>query len=290
LCGIKITTAGVAHYNNKVVDNWCYSNSLHGIHSDEETSLGGISGIGQTGLIISRNSCYSNTQFGICLGVYSANGFITNFIVEGNQVYSNGQYGIILQSIADATNNTRQGIVSNNNVYLNTLDGIAVASNVLDVSVNGNTSIGNSGSQISDAGTRTLKVANKTSITSPVWYEEGTWTPVDGSGQSLSLTVTAATYVKIGKMVYATFAITYPSNANGTGARVGGLPYTSQNSAAGMHPVSISFTTATGSPTGLVDTNAKTFGFYTTAGVQYTNLNLSTAIIRGTAIYEVATA
>ena len=119
-------------------------------------------------------------------------------------------------------------------------------------------------------------------------YEEGTWTPSDGSGAGLSLTVAAATYVRIGKMVYASFGVTYPATVSASNARVAGLPFTSQNSAVSIHPVSISFTTASGLFSGTVDNNAATFFLVASGGVVFSNTNLSGAILRGTAIYEVA--
>jgi hypothetical protein len=57
-------------------------------------------------------------------------------------------------------------------------------------------------------------------------YEEGSWTPIDGSGAGLSLTVNAAAYVKIGRMVYITCSITYPATGSGAGAQIGGMPFT----------------------------------------------------------------
>ncbi len=57
-------------------------------------------------------------------------------------------------------------------------------------------------------------------------YSEGTWTPTDGSGASLSLTVTSAKYTKVGDLVYVSMDITYPSTGNGSNAAINGLPYT----------------------------------------------------------------
>ena len=57
-------------------------------------------------------------------------------------------------------------------------------------------------------------------------YEEGTWTPVDGSGASLSFTAGAtANYMKIGRLVLFNFYVTYPSTSNTATASIGGLPY-----------------------------------------------------------------
>ena len=60
-------------------------------------------------------------------------------------------------------------------------------------------------------------------------YEEGTWTPADGSGQSLSFTVHHANYLKIGKLVFISFYITFPSTSTTQEARINNLPFTSAN-------------------------------------------------------------
>ena len=59
-----------------------------------------------------------------------------------------------------------------------------------------------------------------------------TWTPVDSSGASLTLTVTNAVYYNIGKMFIILFDITYPVTASGANGKIGGLPGTSYNTSA----------------------------------------------------------
>ena len=56
-------------------------------------------------------------------------------------------------------------------------------------------------------------------------YEEGTYTPTDRSGQSLSLTVSYASYTKVGRLVQVEFDITYPTTSNTENARIS-LPTT----------------------------------------------------------------
>lgn len=56
-------------------------------------------------------------------------------------------------------------------------------------------------------------------------YEEGTWTPTDVSGASLSFTTNYAKYTKIGNLVTATCYVTYPATANTAAAKIGGLPF-----------------------------------------------------------------
>jgi len=55
-------------------------------------------------------------------------------------------------------------------------------------------------------------------------YKEGTWTPADDSGAGLSLTVTSATYTKIGDRIFFDAVIAYPVTANGSNAKIQGLP------------------------------------------------------------------
>lgn len=57
------------------------------------------------------------------------------------------------------------------------------------------------------------------------WYEEGTWTPTDASGAGLSLTITYAKYVRIGKSVTINAFVTYPATASTAAATIGGLPF-----------------------------------------------------------------
>ena len=61
------------------------------------------------------------------------------------------------------------------------------------------------------------------------WYEEGTWTPVDGSGAGLSLTVSYARYTRVGRLVTIETQVTYPVTASAAGAVINGLPFTVVN-------------------------------------------------------------
>lgn len=54
-------------------------------------------------------------------------------------------------------------------------------------------------------------------------YEEGTWTP---TGNGVTITVAAASYVKVGRVVYFNVDITMPSTANGSSFQIASLPFT----------------------------------------------------------------
>ena len=60
------------------------------------------------------------------------------------------------------------------------------------------------------------------------WYEEGTYTPTDISGASLSFTVDHAKYTRIGRLVTASVYLTYPTTASVLTAKIS-LPFTSAN-------------------------------------------------------------
>lgn len=113
----------------------------------------------------------------------------------------------------------------------------------------------------------------------------GSWTATDGSGAGLSLTTADTKWVRVGPMVYAYFAITYPTTADATAAKVSGLPFSSVASTNDVHPVAIGFQDSTKNISGVVKQGASTFVFYDESGVAITNADLSTKIIRGTAIY-----
>ena len=60
------------------------------------------------------------------------------------------------------------------------------------------------------------------------WYEEGTFTPTDISGASLSFTVDHAKYTRIGRLVTASVYLTYPTTASVLTAKIS-LPFVSAN-------------------------------------------------------------
>jgi hypothetical protein len=57
-------------------------------------------------------------------------------------------------------------------------------------------------------------------------YEEGTWTPTDGSGAGLTFTNIQAFYTKVGRMVTLNASFTFPSTASSAGIGISGAPFT----------------------------------------------------------------
>ena len=94
-----------------------------------------------------------------------------------------------------------------------------------DVEVeNGNLVIGTSGKGIdfsATAGTGTSELFDD--------YEEGVWTPADGSGAGLTFTSPIGRYTKIGNIVWASGFVTYPTTSDGSGITITGLPFNVAN-------------------------------------------------------------
>lgn len=60
-------------------------------------------------------------------------------------------------------------------------------------------------------------------------YEEGTWTPADNSGASLSIAANYAKYTKVGRQVTLNAQISYPATGSGASASMSGMPFAPAN-------------------------------------------------------------
>jgi len=119
-------------------------------------------------------------------------------------------------------------------------------------------------------------------------YEEGTWTPIDGSGAGLSFTSASGHYTKIGRMVTVYFTLVYPATASASAARIGGLPFTSANTTNGSSNGCFNVNTSAQIVQPSVLANATTFAaLITNAGISATNANLTSATLQGGVSYFV---
>lgn len=101
-------------------------------------------------------------------------------------------------------------------------------------------------------------------------YEEGTWTPTDTSGASLTFTNNGSTYTKIGRAVILNFEIVWPSTANTNSASVS-LPF---NSVSGNRAGLSAFSNLAGESNIYIQ-GSGSFLLYNDTGTQLTNANLS---------------
>jgi hypothetical protein len=120
-------------------------------------------------------------------------------------------------------------------------------------------------------------------------YEEGTWTPSDGSGAGLSFSVIANTcfYTKVGNLVTCTFAFVYPATASSSSATITGLPFTAKATGNSVAGGPVTYCDAGFALTQLVSPSATSFGLWTTSGGVVTNLQMSGRSLRGVIQYMV---
>ena len=91
-------------------------------------------------------------------------------------------------------------------------------------------------------------------------YEEGTWSPVDGSGNAYNNGVNA-TYTKIGRIVYINFDVT--ATASTTGSQIAGLPFTaSPNSVSGNWSVYGGYSTSNADLWGHINSSTNAIGMF----------------------------
>lgn len=116
-------------------------------------------------------------------------------------------------------------------------------------------------------------VGNATTI---VGSGDTAWTPSDQSGAGLSFTGVTARYVKLGKLVFASFVLTFPSTANSSGTSIGGLPVASSLSYGSSMGAGSCWNTSTGSIYSvLMNANQSRVQFYAANNLSVINSNLS---------------
>lgn len=112
------------------------------------------------------------------------------------------------------------------------------------------------------------------------------WTPTDASGAGLTFTGVSANYTRIGNMVFAYAALTYPASADVSAARIGGLPITVAN-ADYAQQCTLSYTAvSTAARVGTVKNTANLL-VYTSTGGNVTNATMATTTIAFMCIYPV---
>jgi len=107
-------------------------------------------------------------------------------------------------------------------------------------------------------------------------YEEGTWTPTDGSGAGLSFTVANAVYIKIGQMVYVATRITFPTTSSSANVQINGLPFTAPSVTGGYWGGGFRYTDYTVFFTVGVSPSSSVFQFYNLNNLGVTNAQAST--------------
>lgn len=117
-------------------------------------------------------------------------------------------------------------------------------------------------------------------------YEEGTWTPTDGSGAGLTFTNTVGTYTKIGRQVFLVCEVQYPTTSDASDMDISGLPFSATDTFrfAGV----MSYTTSSSAGSSQIinrTTSSIVFRENGTSTVQHNN-ELSGKVFRFTMVYH----
>ena len=110
-------------------------------------------------------------------------------------------------------------------------------------------------------------------------YEEGTWTPVDGSGAGLTISVNNANYTKIGRIVHINAYVGVPSTSSTAQFVLSGLPFAVSGSAS-YFPTILNHNSS--APVGSImraDSSSNNVVAFTQANASVTNQNLSNGIV-----------
>ncbi len=112
------------------------------------------------------------------------------------------------------------------------------------------------------------------------------WTPNDASGAGLVFSVNEGHYVESGKMILASFAVTYPVTVDATAAKIGGLPFAAISTTSDMFPCAIGYTTLNTPVMSIINSGATTAGIFNpNTQANYTNTGMSTRQLRGAYLY-----
>ena len=148
--------------------------------------------------------------------------------------------------------------------------------------VNGNLIIGTSGKGIdfsATSGTGTSELFDD--------YEEGDFTVTDASGAGLTFTQEHGFYTKVGRLVHCHIFVQYPSTANGSNAKLGGLPFTSASLGSSMGGA-WGYTNGTGAVSFTIGQGATDIGINNSSGGNLTNANMSGSYNYITVTYQAA--
>jgi len=203
----------------------------------------------------------------------SGTGTIATF---GNALYSYG-------TIGTATGSNFQVLgASGNNLQLG--GNATVAATIFNsggVSIGNTTDPGAGNLRFNTTGSNGIYFGSSSQLSD---YETGTWTPIDGSGASLSLTIYSATYIRVGRMVFATFDIAYPVTANTSYNRLLGVPYTM---ASGSWACAVAYATSAVATGGFGNGGATSLDFYGAGSTRLINSALSGKEVAGCLIFQV---
>tara|TARA_R100000231_G_scaffold90567_1_gene68410 strand:- start:645 stop:1847 length:1203 start_codon:yes stop_codon:yes gene_type:complete len=118
-------------------------------------------------------------------------------------------------------------------------------------------------------------------------YEEGTYTPADASGQSISFSNAEGLYTRVGNLVHVQGSVTFPSTGGQFGFAIS-LPFTATSSGRTAGGGDVRYTTKSTTFNLHVNASTSNFGGYTFGGTQQRNADLSTDRLDFQLTYRIA--
>ena len=113
-------------------------------------------------------------------------------------------------------------------------------------------------------------------------YEEGTWTP---TGNGITYSTAVGSYIKVGRMVMATFNVTFPSTADGSGAQIKSLPFTVTTGNSYQSGAYVAATDSSTAKNSNFTISGTTLIFRDNTNSNVANSSFSTKFVQGTAMY-----
>ena len=284
LSKLGIGTSGYVLQSNGSAPTWVAQSTLTVGNATNATNVG-----------TTDNTSSSSTYYPTLVSATSGNNPITTSSTKLSFVPSTGKltatsYGGAWAGSTIGTTYGGTGLTSftaNGVVYASNSSTLATSSaftfNGTDVGFTGNLIPGTAAKGINFTAN-----THATGMTSKLLndYEEGTWTPTDGSGAGLSFSIPKAVYTKIGNVVTAQAYVIYPATVNSANASISGLPFTSGTNS--YAPCALT----TGSPTVanmLVQSNSTKINPTTiNTGLAITNATFSSTFLLFQAVYTTA--
>jgi len=286
--------AGAVATNTAVGSDALQANST----GSQSTAVGYRAGYSQNGIantFVGYQAGYSgstgNSRFNVYVGAlagYSATGEGNSFMGAGNNttgypagyLITSGANNVVIGGFGG--NSAGLDIrTASNYIVLSDGDGNPLISTNSTRSVALNGAVPQTGTGITFPATQSAS-SNANTLDD---YEEGTWTPVDSSGASLSFTINYATYTKIGRQVVAIGYLDYPSTADGSIAIIGGFPFTVET---GSFPPAATITDTLFNVVGRGNSAATTMRLFKNGANQsMTNVEMSTKFVMFVLTYSI---
>lgn len=202
-----------------------------------------------------------------------------NWVIEDNIFSGFDQNDILLNNAGNIRieNNRLMSTGPTNSIYVNTVtqSPVHIIKNWCRKAIASDTA----------ANITTGKIIKDQNIVSDAFVaQRGTWTPADGSGAGLSLTVTNATFEARGDDVFIYGYITYPATADASNTLINGLPFTTTTAGEGAFALGYK-TSATVVGAHVVGGGAG-FRLYDSTGNILTNAQMSGIAIRFSGVYK----